>query len=52
MRATADLIRATAKDGQHAKATAEAIIKLPAVVRHRRTLPDHVENALTKLEFR
>ncbi|MCV7288718.1 glycosyltransferase family 2 protein [Mycolicibacterium wolinskyi] len=48
--ATGSLLRAAARDGEHARAAAEAMVRLPAVLAHRRTLPAGVEDALAVLE--
>lgn len=48
--ATGSLLRAAARDGEHARAAAEAMARLPAVLAHRRPLPAGVEDALAVLE--
>jgi glycosyltransferase involved in cell wall biosynthesis len=48
--ATGTLLVAALRDGEHARAAAEALLRLPAVVKHRRTLPANVEEALAVLE--
>jgi GT2 family glycosyltransferase len=48
--ATGTLLRAAVRDGDHARAAAEALLLLPAVVSQRRTLPAGVEEALAVLE--
>ncbi|HEX2284765.1 MAG TPA: glycosyltransferase family 2 protein [Mycobacterium sp.] len=50
VKATGRLVRAALRDGEHARGAAEAIVRLPAVVQQRRSLPRTVEEALTKLE--
>ncbi|MDQ2636618.1 MAG: glycosyltransferase [Actinomycetota bacterium] len=50
LRVTADLMRSAVKDREHARGAVEAILKLPAVVRQRRPLPPHVEEAVAMLE--
>jgi GT2 family glycosyltransferase len=49
-RATASLLGAAVRDTDHARAAAQAVIRLPAVLTHRRRLPSAVENALAVLE--
>ncbi|MGV0741555.1 glycosyltransferase family 2 protein [Mycolicibacterium sp. XJ870] len=48
--AAGSLLRAAPRDSEHARAAAEAIVRLPAVVAHRRQLPADVEDALALLE--
>jgi GT2 family glycosyltransferase len=48
--ATGRLARAALRDREHAKGAAEALARLPAVLRQRRALPPDVENALIRLE--
>jgi GT2 family glycosyltransferase len=48
--ATGTLLRGALRDREHARAAAEAVLRLPAVVRERRTLPASVEQALAVLE--
>lgn len=48
--ATASLLRAAAHDTEHARAAVEAVLRLPAVITHRRRLPSSVESALAVLE--
>jgi GT2 family glycosyltransferase len=50
LRATGTLMRAALRDGEHARNAAEAIIRLPAAVRRRHSLPPKVEEALALLE--
>lgn len=50
LRAAADLLRHALRDGEHARAAVEALVRLPAVGAGRRTLPDHVEQAVRLLE--
>ncbi|MGE2725477.1 glycosyltransferase family 2 protein [Mycolicibacterium pulveris] len=50
LRATTDLLRSAVKDREHARAAAEAIGKLPAVLQQRRPLPPNLEEAVAKLE--
>ncbi|OBG61777.1 glycosyltransferase family 2 protein [Mycobacterium sp. E3339] len=49
-RATATLAWAAARDSAHAKALLEAVAVLPAALRERRRLPDHVERSLRMIE--
>jgi GT2 family glycosyltransferase len=50
VKATSRLLLAAARNGDHARGAAEALLRLPAVVSQRRPLPDDVEQALTLLE--
>jgi hypothetical protein len=50
LRAAATLVITGTRDAEHARAAGEAVMRLPAVLRRRRRLPDHVENALSVLE--
>jgi glycosyltransferase involved in cell wall biosynthesis len=50
VKATGSLIWAALHDGEHARAAAQALMKLPAVVGQRRRLPASVEQALALLE--
>jgi GT2 family glycosyltransferase len=50
LKATGALMRAALQDGEHARSAVEAIIRLPAVVRRRHSLPPKVEEALALLE--
>jgi GT2 family glycosyltransferase len=52
LRATGTLLTATLRGPEHARAAREAAIRLPAVVRGRRRLPDRIERALELLESR
>jgi len=52
LRATGTLLTATLRDIEHARAATEAVVRLPAVVRGRRRLPDRIERALELLESR
>jgi GT2 family glycosyltransferase len=52
LKATGTLIRAALRDREHARGAAEAILRVPAVVRRRRSLPRRVEEALALLEPR
>jgi GT2 family glycosyltransferase len=52
LKATGTLMRAALRDGEHARSAAEAIARVPAVVRHRHSLPPQVEDALALLEKR
>jgi GT2 family glycosyltransferase len=52
LRATGTLLAATARDAEHARAAGEAVLRLPAVARGRRRLPDRIERALELLESR
>ncbi|KKW64290.1 glycosyltransferase family 2 protein [Mycolicibacterium elephantis] len=48
--ATRHLLRGAIRDREHARGAAEAILKLPAVLRQRRRLPASVEDAVSTLE--
>jgi GT2 family glycosyltransferase len=50
LKATGALMRAALQDSEHARSAVEAIIRLPAVVRRRHSLPPKVEEALALLE--
>ncbi|BBY17287.1 glycosyl transferase [Mycolicibacterium litorale] len=50
LRATGTLLTASLRDTEHARAAAEAVRRVPAVLRRRRRLPDRVERALELLE--
>jgi GT2 family glycosyltransferase len=50
LKASGTLMRAALQDGEHARNAAEAIIRLPAVLRRRHSLPPKVEEALALLE--
>jgi GT2 family glycosyltransferase len=52
LKATGTLMRAALRDGEHARGAAEAFVRVPAVVRRRRSLPPNVEQALAILEAR
>lgn len=52
VRAAAELARAAMRDGEHARAAAEAVVRLPRVLAQRRRLPDEVESAVRLLETR
>jgi GT2 family glycosyltransferase len=49
-KAVVELASASARDAEHAKAAAEALRLLPAVVRQRRRLPTDIEQALRMLQ--
>lgn len=51
-RAAAKLLRASVTDTEHTQAAGQALLRVPAVLVHRRTLPDHVERAAQLLENR
>jgi hypothetical protein len=50
MAALRELMRAAAKDFAHARAAAEALIRLPAALGRRRTLSDELERQVRLLE--
>lgn len=50
VRAAASLLGAAVHDTEHARAAFEAVLRLPAVITHRRRLPPTVESALDILE--
>jgi GT2 family glycosyltransferase len=50
LKASGTLMRAALQDGEHARNAAEAIIRLPAALRRRHSLPPNVEEALALLE--
>lgn len=52
LRATGTLLTATLRGPEHARAASEAVMRLPAVLRGRRRLPDRIERALELLESR
>ncbi|KUI31203.1 transferase [Mycobacterium sp. IS-1496] len=52
LRAGATLLAAALGDTEHARAAGEAVLRLPAVLRGRRRLPDRIERALELLESR
>lgn len=49
-RATGALLGAAVHDTEHTRAAVEAVLRLPAVIAHRRRLPSTVESALAVLE--
>ncbi|MBU8828524.1 glycosyltransferase family 2 protein [Mycolicibacterium goodii] len=50
VRATGSLLGAALRDAEHARAALEAVLRVPAVITHRKRLPSTVENALAVLE--
>ncbi|AKS35453.1 glycosyltransferase family 2 protein [Mycolicibacterium goodii] len=50
VRATGALLGAAVHDTEHTRAAVEAVLRLPAVIAHRRRLPSTVESALAVLE--
>lgn len=48
--AAGSLLGASVHDAEHARAAVEAVLRLPAVITHRRRLPSAVETALAVLE--
>lgn len=50
LKATGDLLGAAARDAEYARGAAQALMRLPAVVRQRRALPTDIEQALARLD--
>ncbi len=50
VRASVHLLASAARDTAHARAAAEAAVRIPAVLTHRRRLPSAVEDALAVLD--
>jgi GT2 family glycosyltransferase len=50
LKATATLLAAALRDGDHARGAVEALMRVPAVMNLRRPLPAEVERALCRLE--
>lgn len=50
VRAGAELLASAVRDTEHARAAAQALVRIPAVLNQRRRLPDRVEIAMRLLE--